>query len=115
MQHVIHSVEFAVLAVSSYVFGKLTILATASAGGDQPAWLQWIMGPLGALVVMVFAIGWLTKRLDASEKREIERQQQREAMLQSMAVTNAKIADALDLNNEVLEKVNAHLTDCNKK
>jgi uncharacterized membrane-anchored protein YhcB (DUF1043 family) len=106
----IHSIEFATLSVVSFLTGKLIIATT---GGDQPAWLQWIMGPLGALVVMVVAIGWLTRRLDATEQREIKRQEQREALLTQMAEINTKVATALESNTRMLERVDHHFQQPN--
>lgn len=103
----IHSLEFAVISLASFVTGKLIIFSTAI-GDNTPAWMQWIMGPLGALVVMVIAIGWLTRRLDATEEREIKRQEQREALLKEMAEINTKVAIALESNTRMLEKVDNH-------
>ncbi len=102
----IHSIEFALISVTSFITGKLILLSTSS--GETPNWIEWVMGPLGALVVMIVAIGWLTKRLDATEQREIKRQEQREILLTQMAEINTKVAIALESNTKMLEKVDTH-------
>lgn len=102
----IHSIEFALISITSFVTGKLILLASSSS--DPLNWLEWIMGPLGALVVMVVAISWLARRLDATELREIERQKQREAILTQMAEINTKVVLALESNTRMLEKVDNH-------
>ena len=55
-----------------------TILANAMAG-NMPEWMQWLLGPFGALIGVLLALVWMTKRLSASEAREEERRKEREA------------------------------------
>jgi hypothetical protein len=45
----------------------------------MPEWMQWLLGPFGALVGVLLALLWMSKRLNLAEDREEERRKEREA------------------------------------
>ena len=44
----------------------------------MPEWMQWLLGPFGALIGVLLALVWMSKRLNAAEDREEERRKERE-------------------------------------
>jgi hypothetical protein len=44
----------------------------------MPEWMQWLLGPFGALVGVLMALVWMGKRLNLAEDREEERRKERE-------------------------------------
>jgi hypothetical protein len=45
----------------------------------MPEWMQWLLGPFGALIGVVLALVWMSKRLNTAEDREEKRRLEREA------------------------------------
>jgi hypothetical protein len=94
---------------SAFLGSKLFVLATemasSSQAGPMPEWLGWLIGPLGALVGMVAAITWLTRRLNRAEEREEERRKEREESLKTMVAANIRSADAIEQNSQILASV----------
>lgn len=94
---------------SAFLGSKLFVFATevASSGqsGPMPEWMSWLVGPLGALVGMVAAIVWLSKRLNKAEEREEERRKEREESLKTMVAANIRSADAIEQNSQILASV----------
>lgn len=77
------------------------------APSELPPWMQWLLGPLGALVGMLFAIWWLSQRLNKAEvkadAREVERDQDRKALI-----------IVLEQNSSVLRDVKTVMEDANR-
>lgn len=71
-----------------------TFLAT-DAGVDLPGWVQWISGPVGALVVLAVGLWWMTKRLEASEKKADEREAKRDAIIEKLHADHADKVESL--------------------
>ena len=46
---------------------------------QMPEWMQWLLGPFGALIGVLLALVWMSKRLNTAEDREEERRKEREA------------------------------------
>jgi|LakMenEpi03Aug12_release.lakeMendotaPanAssembly.Ray.scaffolds.fasta_scaffold1427043_1 hypothetical protein len=63
-------------AIAGSKFGSLVAVAGAS---QMPEWMQWILGPFGALIGVLLALHWMSRRLNAAEAREEARRIEREA------------------------------------
>jgi ABC-type nickel/cobalt efflux system permease component RcnA len=106
-QETLATAFLAVTAAVSVIFGKMLTLAITEA----PAWMEHIVGPFGAVIVMTVAVVWFARRMDRAENREVERQKAREDLLERMTIANTRIADSLERNSEILDKVEQHFRD----
>ena len=72
-------------SVSAFLGAQVLPLIADASPTDLPQWMQWLLGPLGALAGMIVAIWWLSQRLNQAEKkadnREAERDQDRKALI----------------------------------
>jgi hypothetical protein len=96
-------------AVSAVIGSKvMTITAIQVSPNELPPWMQWLLGPLGALVGMLFAIWWLSQRLNKAEEkadaRELERDQDRKALI-----------IVLEQNSSVLRDVKTVMETCHRQ
>jgi hypothetical protein len=94
-----------------------------------PEWMGWFLGPFGALVGMIFAMRWLTGRLDKAEvkadRRDDERDADRKHLItvleqSSTALQNNTIAlqtntSTLQMNSNVLGEFKEVMKDLTKK
>lgn len=91
----------------------------ADAALPLPSWMQWALGPFGALVGVLLALVWMVKRLNHLEEREESRRQEREVdrkMTQETLIslvkdTNTVAAAATEVMREVkttVEKFSSH-------
>jgi flagellar biogenesis protein FliO len=102
MTTIIDNITAGLSAVASAVLGSqfLPILGEATAP-EMPQWMQWLMGPLGALVGMVLAIWWLSNRLTKAEtkadNREDERDADRKAMISIVEQNSVVLRDVKDV------------------
>lgn len=98
---------------------KVGILIANVANSAMPEWMQWALGPFGALIGVVIALRWMAVRLATSEAREEHRKQERDADRKSMQET--LIALVKETNSvttsavEVMRAVNTTLEGCHKK
>lgn len=86
---------------------------------ELPMWIRYILGPVGALVGMLFAIRWLAGRLDKQEQKldakEAERDSDRKALMAILEHTNTilnKTNVSLDANTIVLENTRRVVDGC---
>lgn len=93
---------------ASLIVGKVA-LATTAATPEVPEWLGYLLGPLGAVVVMGGAVLWLTRRLERKEKSDEARQEKREELLAEQVRASTLIAAALDRNNRILDRIEEKL------
>lgn len=70
----------------------------ANASPDMPEWMKWILGPLGALVGMIFAVWWLSNRLNKAEAKADKREDERD-------VDRKTLITVLEQNSSVLRDV----------
>lgn len=96
---------------ASIIVGKVAA-AVVSVDNSQdaevtalPEWANYMLGPLGAVVVMGGAVLWLTKRLEKQEKADEARQAKREELLAEQVKASTLIAAALDRNNRILDRI----------
>ncbi len=101
-------------ALASAIFGSkfCIFLGEVVTSNDMPIWMQYLLGPLGALVGLIIALIWMNKRLDRAElkndARESERDTDRKELIQVLDRTNAVI----DRSNRIHEKTEAAINNC---
>ena len=75
---------------------------------EMPQWMTWMLGPLGALIGMIFAVWWLAGRLNRAEikadARESARDADRVAVLTALIENTAVIREV----KEVIGKCKNH-------
>jgi len=85
-------------------------MAIAEAGSEAfPDWSRYLLGPLGALVGMVFAVRWLAVRLKQVEDQARKDQEERQAAIMKLMTDHAVMAErnlrVIEANTEALEKL----------
>lgn len=106
MHHdVLSSAYFAFTAACAMILSKSIVISTTEA----PQWVTTASGPLSIAGVMGVAVIWFARRMEKAESREVERQKSREDLLAKMTSANVRIADALERNSVILDKVEQHL------
>ncbi len=94
-----------VIAFSAAIYsGKLLILSSTP---PEPSWVQLILGPLGALVVLVCVAVWLSKR---NEKLDARSEASQAALLNLVQ----KTTEAVTASREVIEHNTHMLNDVQK-
>jgi 5-methylthioribose kinase len=101
MQNASNIISATVVPLSGFLGGKLG-LVTANAAPIDPLWGQ-ILGPVGFLIGCLFAIKWLTKRLEKSEETTAKNQ---ETLITVLVQTKTVI----EQNSEILEDVKQTLS-----
>jgi len=95
-----------VSAIASSILGSkvLPLLAQVS-NAPMPQWMAWLLGPLGALIGMIFAVWWLAGRLNRAElkadQREAERDADRKTLITVVEQNSAVIRQVTDTINEI--------------
>lgn len=109
-QH-LDSIAGFVSTVTGAIFGAVSMPAIAqiATGESLPPWATWVLGPLGALVGMMFAIRWLTKRLDAQEQKFDSREAERDADRKTLITVLTQNSITLEKNSEVMSAVKSIL------
>lgn len=82
----------------------------------MPEWMQWLLGPFGALIGVLLALVWMSKRLNIAEVREEERRKEREAERaknQETIITLLKDSNHITVTAvEVMRDVKSTLEGC---
>jgi hypothetical protein len=82
----------------------------------MPEWMQWLLGPFGALIGVLLALLWMSKRLNIAEVREEERRKEREAERaknQETIITLLKDSNHITVTAvEVMRDVKSTLEGC---
>ena len=100
------------VGLCSAIFGSRYLAETVTDAGDLPRWMEWLIGPLGALVGMIVAIKWLSLRLNKAEEREEARRLERDALMKSVIELGIQTKDVIADNSRTIERVNASLANC---
>lgn len=95
---------------------KVGTVIADTAQGSMPIWMEWALGPFGALVGVLMALVWIVKRLNAAETREEERRKEREidrkltqeTLISLVRETNSVTTSAV----EVMRAVNKAVEGC---
>ena len=71
-----------------------------------PDWVQWVVGPAGALVGLVLALRWLANRLNKAEekidRRENERDEDRKRLIEVLSENSRVISENSRVSAEVI-------------
>ena len=88
-------------AAAGFLGSKILPLLGEIAPSEVPTWMQYLLGPLGALAGMIVAIWWLSTRLDKAElkadKRETERDEDRKTLILALEKNSNVIRDINDV------------------
>lgn len=80
-----------------------------------PPWIQWLVGPLGALIGLSFALKWIADKLAKAEakidKREDERDEDRKKLIEVLSENSTVIREV----KEVCREVTGAISNCSKK
>lgn len=80
------------------VLGSVGEAAEAS---GMPDWMRYLLGPMGALIGMIFALWWLAQRLSKAEekadKREDVRDQERERLIVVIEQNSSVLREVSDV------------------
>lgn len=111
-QH-LDSIAGFVSTVTAAIVGAVSMPAVAqiATGESLPPWATWVLGPLGALVGMMFAIRWLTARLDKQEQKFDAREAERDADRKTLIGVLAQNSLTLEQNSTIMREVKDVLTD----
>jgi len=95
-----------VSAIASSIFGaKLLPLLAQTTNAPMPQWMTWLLGPLGALIGMIFAVWWLAGRLNRAElkadKREEERDADRKNLIQIVEQNSMVIKEVTEVIGKI--------------
>lgn len=98
-----------VSAMASSIFGaKLLPMLAQATNAPMPQWMGWLLGPLGALIGMIFAVWWLAGRLNRAElkadKREEERDADRKTLITVVEQNSAVIREVSDAINKIRDR-----------
>lgn len=75
----VESAVAGISALSASLFGaKILPYIAETNPSKMPDWMEYLLGPLGALVGMVVAVCWLTRRLDKAEVKADAREAARD-------------------------------------
>lgn len=114
----------ALSTAGSSVFGYFTAknaahMVAESAPVQMPEWLQWAVGPFGALIGLIFALRWMAGRLDKAEKkveaREAERDEDRKRLIEVLienTSTNKNTQEFINQTRQAIERVTAAVHHC---
>ena len=106
--------DAAVAAITTFGSALLGSQVARSAGHfmaetanyPMPEWLQWVIGPAGALVGLVIALKWMAGRLNKAEekidRREEERDEDRKRLIEVLAENSNVIKEAKEAYREVV-------------
>lgn len=105
MTHQLETITAGISTFASAVLGSQIFSALADAAPDQmPGWMKWLLGPLGALVGMILAIYWLSRRLDKAEikadVREQERDNDRKTLITALVENSQVIREVKEVINK---------------
>lgn len=71
-----------------------------------PDWVQWVVGPAGALVGLILALRWLANRLNKAEekidRRENERDEDRKRLIEVLSENSRVISENSRVSAEVI-------------
>lgn len=101
------TVAAGVSAIASSILGAkvLPLLAQIPNAPPMPQWMTWLLGPLGALIGMIFAVWWLAGRLNRAEakadKREEERDADRKTLIQVVEQNSTVIREVTEAINKI--------------
>lgn len=84
---------------------KLLPLIADAVTDPLPVWMQYLLGPLGALAGMIVAIWWLSQRLNKAEAKAEKREDERDA-------DRKILITALDQNSTALREVSSVISRC---
>ena len=95
-----------VSAIASSILGsKVLPLLGQVANVPMPEWMTWLLGPLGALIGMIFAVWWLAGRLNRAElkadQREAEHDTDRKTLITVVEQNSAVIRQVTETINEI--------------
>lgn len=95
-----------VSTIASSVFGaKILPLIANATSPEMPQWMGWLLGPLGALIGMIFAVWWLAGRLNKAEekadKREDERDSDRKTLISVVEQNSAVIREVKEAISKI--------------
>ncbi len=92
----------AIALATAALTGKFIFMTTT--GVEDPSWVQLVLGPLGALVVLGCVSWWLSKRNEKLDARA-------EASQQLIISLITKTTEAVTSSREVIERNTAVLSD----
>jgi hypothetical protein len=115
MQQQIETFAAAGSTLLSAIAGSKLGLMIANAM-PMPEWMQWLLGPFGALIGVLLALVWMSKRLNAAEDREETRRKEREAeRTNNQDILIALVKDSNQVTTtatEVMRDVRETLSGC---
>ena len=88
------------------------VIAEAMPGNE---WMNYLLGPLGALVAMIAAVWWLTARLKKTEELMRERDLTYIALLEKVTGCVTQNSDMLRRAGEAMESTASAIDHCKAK
>lgn len=124
MTHHLDAALAAIASVGSALFGSQVAKSIGRAVAEtapvqMPEWMQWAIGPAGALVGLVCALRWMTARLNKAEQKMEAREQERdddkrkliEAMIDNTA-TNKNTQAFISQTRDAIERLASAVNNC---
>lgn len=114
MSHMTPLLETSTTAVSAtmsailgaQVFKGASHFLADTAQIPMPEWVQWLVGPVGALVGLVLALRWMAGRLNKAEekidRRENERDDDRKRLIEVLSENSRVISENSRVSAEVI-------------
>ena len=107
-------VDVAVVATASAIVGEKIASAVGRVIAEtnpMPDWMQWLIGPFGAIICLALVLVWAAKRMDKKDEKYYElisdiksiSEQSITAIEQSTAATNAS-TKAIESLTEAIKK-----------
>lgn len=104
MQSEIYTVGSVIACIPATILGSKAANFIGQMAPGMPEWAHMLLGPLGALVGLLFAVVWLAKRLKEVEAkndvREERRQQDRVKLIEVLTLNTETIREAKDTIRE---------------
>lgn len=90
---------------SSTLGAKVGASVATATGTEAPAWMGIFLGPLGALVGMIFAVWWLAGRLNRAEEKADKREEERD-------LDRKTLITVVEQNSAVIKEVKEVIGKC---